>query len=106
MPKLTIDNSLLEPIEIEINGTTFKVQKMTRAVLTEVEVLRKEADEDNLDAGYKMIELLLGEDCSEIIQELDIRQVTEIAEFIKNSISSSEDEEKNVTTPGGETSQQ
>lgn len=103
MPKLII-SSLFDPIEIEIDGEVFKVERLTRALLLKIGELMEEDDDKSLESGYKVLELVLGERAYEVISELDIRRVNEIVEFIKDNISPSTSEEKNESKPGDEPS--
>jgi len=106
MPKLTIDTkadeSLFEPIEIEINGETFEAKRLTRPLLLGIESLMKQMGEGSFDAAYKAIELLLGDDALDVISDLDLAQVTKIIRFITDT--SMPEEEKNESTPGDKAS--
>lgn len=106
MPKLTIDTkeSLFDPIEIAIDGETFVVKRLTRSLLLEIEELMKAVQGGSFDAGYKVLELLLGKKAFSVISELDLTQVNKISTFITSSITQTTDEEKNVSKPGDKVS--
>ena len=105
MPKLIIDTkadeSLFEPIEVEINGQTFQAKRLTRSVLLGIEDLMKQMQVGSFDAAYKALELLLGEDALSV-SDLDLTQVTKIIRFITDT--SMPEDEKNASKPGGKAS--
>ena len=105
MPKLKIDTSLFEPIEIEIDGTVYESKRLTRNIFLEIERLTSAVEGGNIEAGYKILELLLGEKCVKVISNLDISIVNKITKFITDNASTVGQEEKNGSTPGGKGSQ-
>jgi len=106
MPTLKIDTkeSLFEPIKIELDGEAFVVNQLTRSILLKMEELMKQIEDGSFDAGYKVLELLLGEKAIAVISGLDLIQVNKITKFITTSITQSGDEEKNESKPGDKTS--
>jgi len=106
MPKLTIDTkeSLFDPIEIEIDGEMFEVERLTRPLLFKIEEFMKQIEDGSFDAGYKLIELLLGEKALDAISGLDLIQVNKISTFITDSITQLSGEEKNESKPGDKAS--
>jgi len=106
MPKLTIDtkDSLFDPIEIAIDGETFVVNRLTRPLLLKIEELMKAIQGGSFDAGFRVLELLLGEKAFAVISELDLTQVNKISKFITGSITQTTDEEKNGSKPGDKVS--
>ena len=105
MPTLKIDTkadeSLFEPIEVEINGQTFQAKRLTRSLLAGIEDLMKQMQGGSFDAAYKAIELLLGEGVLEV-SDLDLTQVNKIIRFITDT--SIPEDEKNASKPGGKAS--
>ena len=106
MPKLIIDTkadeSLFEPIVIEVNGETFQAKRLTRPLLLGIEGLMKQMQDGSFNAAYKALELLLGEEALNVIDDLDLSQVTKIIRFITDT--SMPEEEKNGSTPGDKAS--
>jgi hypothetical protein len=116
VPKFVIkrDQSLFAPIEVEINGKTFTVARITRAVLRKLEELSNAAKAAqatgtvDIESPYRQLDLLLGEHPE--IAEIDLREAGEVLKFITSEILRSErmpmaglgDEEKNVSKLGGE----
>lgn len=102
--KLTINTSLFDPIEIEIDKKVYQAKPLTRTVFKEIEELDKQIEEGSVEAGYKLLELLLGEECSQVISGLDISFVNQITDFIISSVKTGA-EEKNELKPGDSDSQ-
>lgn len=108
MSKLVIDTkkSLYKPIEIEINGKTYLVRRITRPVIVELEALAKKAGEGDVEAAYKQLELLLGK--HKAFDDLELREVNDVIVFITDQIFKSEkvipEAEKKATRPGSSVS--
>ena len=104
MPKFKVDTkaSLFEPVEIEIDGKIFKVKKITREIIQEVEKLDKDAAKGDADSVFKRLELLIGE--GDEINRLGIDDVVEITKFIIENAFSPKAAEKNSSRPGLEKS--
>jgi len=105
MSKLIINTAqeLYKPIEIEINGKTYKVKvKFTRKFLKKLGEYDKLIDQGDEDAAFKRLEVLIGK--QDIIDKLDIREVNDITRHIVKNIYNPERDlpkiEKNVKRPG------
>ena len=99
MPRLKIESekSLYLPIEVEIDGQKFTLQRITRKKLREIEGLDKEIAAGNLDAAYKRLEVFFGP--NEIFSNLDLSQVGEVVRSVVRAILNPEAVEKNVSGP-------
>lgn len=100
MPKLRIDStaSIYDPIEVEIDGETYPLRKLTRKELADLERLDKEIQEGHLDAAYGRLEIMFGQ--HEAISKIDLSQVGEIVRFVAQAILNPEKKEKNAQKPG------
>lgn len=100
MPKLTIktDSTIQEPIEVEIDGRVFTLQRINRDKLKEIEALDKEIAEGNLDGAYKRLEIFFGP--SEVFSKLDLSEVGQIVRFVVRGILNPEQAVKNALEPG------
>jgi len=105
MPRLKIDTSLFRPIEIEIDGKVYESKRLTRNIFQEIEQLQKEIETGSVEAGYKLLKLLLGDECMAVVSELDISLVNKITAFIMENASKIGQEEKNESKPGDKDSQ-
>jgi hypothetical protein len=105
MPKLKIDTSLFEPIEIEIDGKVYEARRLTRDVFKEIQALDEEISAGNIEAGYKLLEMLLGQEAVDVISGLDISIVNQICDFIVNRVATTGEAEKNGPKSGGKDSQ-
>lgn len=99
MPRLKIESekSLYPPIEVEIDGQIFSLQKVTQKMLMEIGRLDGEIPKGNLEAAWKRLEVLFGP--NEAFSKLDIFQVGEIINFVVRSIVAPEAAEKNGSRP-------
>jgi len=99
MPKLKIDSakSLYAPIEVEIDGQTFTLGRVTQKMLQEISNLEKDIPKGNLEAAWKRLEVFFGP--SEIFSKLDLFQVEKIMSFIVRAILTPELAEKNGQRP-------
>ena len=102
MPRLKIESekSLYPPIEVEIDGQVFSLQRVTQKMLMEIGRLDEEIPKGNLEAAWKRLEVLFGP--NELFSKLDIFQVGEIINFVVRSIVMPEAGEKNGFRPAEE----
>lgn len=102
MSKLKIDtkNSLYEPVEVEINGKTFQVKKITREIGQQLADFDAQIQKGNTDAIYQRLELVIGK--NKEIDQLGIHEAITIMKFIIHKAFSPEKIEKKVQGPGQE----
>lgn len=104
MSKLVIDpdKSMYKPIEVVVGKKVFKVKRINRPIYRRLEELEAEIKKGNIDALYRQLELFVGK--SKYIDNLDVREIAQINEFIVKKLFAPEkkgvDEEKNVTKLG------
>jgi len=105
MSKLVISTTqeLYKPIEIEINGKTYKVKvKFTRKFMKRLNEFDVMIDMGKTDAAFQRLEVLIGKQA--VIEKLDLREVNEITDHIVSNIQQPERDlpvnEKNATGPG------
>ena len=118
MNRFTIGGGLYSPLEVEIDGQVFRVRKISRAVVSELDKVHAayEAKLDGLDEtrkvyaalerSYEELGLMLGPEAKGAIEGLDIREASEVMTFITSRIMNPEkkgdapDPEKNAPKPG------
>lgn len=90
MPKFTVnaEPSICEPIEVEINGHTYSVRKISRRMLREIDAAQKEAEASaghglgSAESIFRQVELLLGEEAREDVDTLDLFEAGELVSWI------------------------
>jgi Holliday junction resolvasome RuvABC ATP-dependent DNA helicase subunit len=105
MAKIQINTkkSLYEPIEIEIDGKSYAVKRITRDVLKKIREYDEKVSKGDLDAAYKRLELFIGK--HKAINELGLDELNEVTNFIIHNIISPKRIEKNSQRPADEKSQ-
>lgn len=105
MKKLIIDTrkSIFKPIEIEINGKTFEVIRVTREVLKKLAEFDRRLREGDGEAPYERLEFLIGK--TPLINKLEMREVNQITTYITGLLYTPEEvqlpeDEKKVIGPG------
>lgn len=105
MSKLIINTAqeLYKPIEIEIDGKTYKVKaKFSRKFLKKIGGYDKLIIQGDTDAPFERLEKLIGKQA--VIDNLDIREVNDITKHIIENIQEPErdlpEKEKNLKGPG------
>ncbi len=95
MPKRNFDEQaqLYEPIEFTLEGKNYTVRKLTTALLKEVDKQMSGREENDIEAAISQLALLTGED-EKNFQDLDIRVVKSVLEYITENISPEEDTKK------------
>jgi hypothetical protein len=104
--KLSTSKSLYKPIEIEIDGETFRAKVLTRAMLRKMTTLEKKIRGGDADGAYEQLEMIFGK--HQVFDKLDLRQVNEIIAYVTTQFFKPEkaidvdetEEEKNVNRPG------
>jgi len=106
MPKLKVDTSttLYEPLEVEIDGKTFKVRRITRDLLRAISAMDVEVQGGQADLVYDRLALLLEEKAAPAIDKLDLLEVRRVMEFITENAFKVSKEEKNGSRLGDEKS--
>lgn len=109
MPKSFV--SIYEPVTIDLDGTKYPIKKLNRARFREFIEIQRQADaappEERVDFGYRQIQVFVDAP-PEIIDGLDLKQVSMLTKWIVQYIAGDADEkdqdpEKNGPRPGGET---
>lgn len=117
MNRFTIGGGLYAPLEVEIDGQVFRVRKISRAVVSELDKIHAayEAKLDGLDEtrkvyaalerSYEELGLMLGPEAKVAIEGLDIREASELMTFITSRVMNPDkateaDPEKNAPKPG------
>jgi len=98
MPRLKIDTSLYDPIEVEIDGEIFRVKKITRDMLQKIQELDTETGKGNLEAAYQRLELFIGK--HKVINNLALEDLIEITNFIVTNLFRPKKQEKNLQRSG------
>src|SRR4030043_438019 len=88
MPRLKIESekSLYPPIEVEIDGQVFSLQRVTQKMLMEIGRLDEEIPKGNLEAAWKRLEVLFGP--NELFSKLAIFQVRALIKRSENDAAS------------------
>jgi hypothetical protein len=86
--------SLYKPVELRIDGETFRVKTITLGVLENIQCLQKDAMEGSAAAIRKMLEFVL-EGPVELLLKLSIEQVAEVIEAAVGKAIVPESTEKN-----------
>jgi len=105
MSKLVIDTkkSLFKPIEIEIDGVSYLVTRLNKAVFDKIKGFEDEALKGSLDALFEQLQILVPKLNGNLLAKLDVREVQRIVNFITDQIFKSdktEKTEKNGLRPG------
>jgi len=87
MERLVISTkkSLYKPIEVVIDGVSYKIEKVSPELLEKVTKYDKDADEGKTSALVKQLELLIGIK-KEVAMEMDIRDISRLTKFILGKI--------------------
>ncbi|MCK9598417.1 MAG: hypothetical protein WC583_02735 [Candidatus Omnitrophota bacterium] len=101
MKTLTIETAagLYKPLELLIDGVTFRVKTMTLDALESVQGLQSEAAAGSAAAIKKMLGLVL-EGPLEMVGKLTIDKIFDIVEFAVKETTKPEAESKNAPGPG------
>lgn len=96
--------SVYKPIQIKIYGKTYDAKDMTRLLLRKIGEFEKRIKKGEVELTFDQLELMIGK--HKIIEELELRQVNEIIEYIaiqnfKAEKESKKDDPKNASGPGG-----
>ena len=101
--KFNLTERTLPPIEVEIGGVTYPVNPITRKVWRLLAGLRERIKNDDTEAIYEQIPLLLDLP-DEVLDALEFRQVMQIVKHITTQLyapfSGVSGEEKNASKPG------
>lgn len=101
MKILEIDTtkSLYKPLEIRIDGKTFKVKAITLDALEQIQALRDEAAAGSASAIRRMLKETLDGPLN-LLGKLTIDKVIEVVEFAVSQAVKPEPDEKNGQGPG------
>jgi len=104
MPKFKVetDNSLYEPLEVEIDGETFPVINLDREAMRKLQEFDTQLYAGDADAAYRRLEFLIGKTGK--IDKLTVQQVVGITDFIVKETQKPQKKEKNSPRPEGEKS--
>jgi len=106
MSKLVIDSgkSLYKPIEIQIDGTTYLVARLNKAVFDKLKSFEDAARGGDLEALFQQLQALVPKLNGGTLAKLDVRDVQRIINFITDSVLKADkvisETEKNVSRPG------
>lgn len=95
MPKLKIDSSLHDPVEIEINGVVYAARRLNRKTLQDVLKFDERVSDGDIGASYDRLGFMIPDLKAKALEELDIVQVGEITQFILRHSFKAQGEEKN-----------
>ncbi|MBU0777472.1 hypothetical protein KKF82_04350 [Patescibacteria group bacterium] len=99
---ITTEKSLYKPIEIEVNGKLYIIDKISPKLLREVAKYDSPATRGDADAIVAQFSLLTKVDKA-IVEELDVRDLSAALAMITTQIFRPEklgEKEKKVSTPG------
>ncbi|MCJ7587547.1 MAG: hypothetical protein MUQ00_06580 [Candidatus Aminicenantes bacterium] len=91
--------SLYKPIEIKIDGETFRVRTVTQGILEEVQRFSEDAKLGSAVAIRHMLELVL-DGPNELLLKLTIPQIVEVVETAIGKAVAPKGKEKNGRRPG------
>ncbi len=94
---LSTKKSLYDPIEIVIDDQAYQSLKTTKAVLAKIDELDKLVDKENVDALYKIVQLMFDVPMA-VLEELDKREVENIYIFVKRKFVEIEKERLKLVT--------
>ena len=100
MAKFNADDqqSMVEPIEITIDGNTYKIEKITHATVKKVTAAGKRLELGEIDAGTAVVQqaaAILGVD-EEVLHDVDVRKLGRVIRFVTDIVAGGGDaEEKN-----------
>lgn len=99
--KLDTKPSLFEPLEIEVDGVTFRVREVTLEDLERIQNLRADLRSGSAAAIRKTIESLIEGDISPVMK-LPLKKLRTLIETLIERTLSGEGDEKNGPGPGDE----
>ena len=98
--KFDVPASLFEPIDLDVNGTIFRVKPTTLKTLKVIQQLWADmaaGSGEAISAGLKAV----FEGNTDILEELPINQLKDVLEFaLQESMRPGEDDGKNLPGPG------
>lgn len=101
---LSTQKSIHKPIEVEIDGKTYRNRPLSRATFDEVKKHEKAALGGDIEALYKQVQILFGVPM-EVLNKLDVRDVNTLLEytmaqvFQPSAMTDKEKAEKNESKP-------
>lgn len=98
---LSTKKSLFDPIEVEVDGKIYQSRKLNRPLFDEIRKHEKSANEGDIDALYKQVNIIFGIEPS-VLNALDIRDIEAMLTFATKKIfhPDKKDEAKNGSKPG------
>ena len=104
MPKKVINETMFEPIEVDIYGESYKVGKITETLMEALTETAKaiEGEEQSSTTAIlcKQIGLYLGQP-AEKFEALDIRELSTIVRFLNDEIAKQMEGETGKNLPAG-----
>jgi len=103
MPKITINSkrSLFEPIEIEIDGEIFSIEKVDRGLFKRINPLEPKKDTSlpkQVEAVYKQLAMMLGVPLNKV-ENIDYRDAQHVLNRISKEIFFAPTKRKNSKEP-------
>jgi hypothetical protein len=88
MPKFNADEQVFEPIELTLNGKTYKVESVDQAMFARIEEVSKgAADRADLDVVARQLGVILGAEPAEF-KGVDLRKLSAALKFLTKAITS------------------
>lgn len=96
--------SIYKTIQVKIYGKIYDAKEMTRPLLRKIGELDKRIKRGEVDLAFDQLELMMGK--HKVIEELELRQINDLVEYIavenyKAERASKKDDPKNASGPGG-----
>lgn len=86
MPKFDADKAFYEPIEVVINGKTYKIEKVSQDLFDRIkEVSKEQGDEKDASIIFRQLGVALEED-PEVFKGMDLRVAGAVLRFLTESI--------------------
>jgi len=102
---LSTQQSIHKPIEIEIDGKTYRNNPLSRTLFDEIKKHEKAANEGDIKALYKQVQILYSVPIA-VLNKLDVRDISTLLDYTMSRIfqpalkSDKEKAEKNGSKPG------
>ncbi len=106
---LSTKQSIHKPIEIEIDGKTYRNNPLSRELFDEVRKYEKRATNGDIEALYTQVQILFGVEIG-VLNKLDVRDINSLLTYTMAQIfrpqpkTTAEKEEKNASKPGADSS--
>lgn len=93
MLKISTKTSIYKPIEVEVNGRIFKIERIDTEMMKKLSEIQKEIAMGNLENITEQMTVLFPDMPRKLIQKLDIREVNAITYYLAEMIVTPEKKE-------------